>query len=159
MSRRSQAPTRTVLPDPKFNSVLLAKFMNMVMERGKKSVAERIVYGAIDRIAERTGRQPDQAIELLTQALDNVKPMVEVKSRRVGGATYQVPVEVRATRRNTLAMRWVIDAAQARSEKSMSQRLAAELLEASENRGAAVRKREDTHRMADANKAFAHYRW
>jgi small subunit ribosomal protein S7 len=159
MSRRSQAPTRTILPDPKFNSVLLAKFMNMVMERGKKSVAERIVYGAIDRIAERTGRQPDQAIELLTQALDNVKPMVEVKSRRVGGATYQVPVEVRATRRQTLAMRWVIDAAQARSEKSMSQRLAAELLEASENRGSAVRKREDTHRMADANKAFAHYRW
>jgi len=159
MSRRSQAPTRTILPDPKFNSVLLAKFMNMVMERGKKSVAERIVYGAIDRIAERTGREPDQAIELLTQALENVKPMVEVKSRRVGGATYQVPVEVRSTRRNTLAMRWVIDAAQARSEKSMSQRLAAELLEASENRGAAVRKREDTHRMADANKAFAHYRW
>jgi small subunit ribosomal protein S7 len=139
--------------------VLLAKFMNMVMERGKKSVAERIVYGAIDRIAERTSRQPDQAIELLTQALDNVKPMVEVKSRRVGGATYQVPVEVRSTRRQTLAMRWVIDAAAARSEKSMSQRLAAELLEASENRGAAVRKREDTHRMADANKAFAHYRW
>jgi small subunit ribosomal protein S7 len=133
--------------------------MNMVMERGKKSVAERIVYGALDRIAERTGRQPDQAIELLTLALDNVKPMVEVKSRRVGGATYQVPVEVRSTRRQTLAMRWVIDAAQARSEKSMSQRLAAELLEASENRGAAVRKREDTHRMADANKAFAHYRW
>jgi small subunit ribosomal protein S7 len=159
MSRRSQAPTRSILPDPKFNSVLLAKFMNMVMERGKKSVAERIVYGAIDRISEKTGRQPDQAIELLTQALDNVKPMVEVKSRRVGGATYQVPVEVRSTRRQTLAMRWVIDAAQARSEKSMSQRLAAELLEASENRGAAVRKREDTHRMADANKAFAHYRW
>ena len=159
MSRRSQAPTRSILPDPKFNSVLLAKFMNMVMERGKKSVAERIVYGALDRIAERTGRQPDQAIELLTLALDNVKPMVEVKSRRVGGATYQVPVEVRSTRRQTLAMRWVIDAAQARSEKSMSQRLAAELLEASENRGAAVRKREDTHRMADANKAFAHCRW
>ena len=159
MSRRSQAPTRTVLPDPKFNSVLLAKFMNMVMDSGKKSVAESIVYGAIDRMAERTGRQPDQTIELLTQALDNVKPMVEVKSRRVGGATYQVPVEVRSTRRQTLAMRWVIDAAQARSEKSMSQRLAAELLEASENRGAAVRKREDTHRMADANKAFAHYRW
>jgi small subunit ribosomal protein S7 len=159
MSRRSQAPTRSILPDPKFNSVLLAKFMNMVMERGKKSVAERIVYGAIDRIAERTGRQSEEAIELLTQALDNVKPMVEVKSRRVGGATYQVPVEVRSTRRQTLAMRWVIDAAQARSEKSMSQRLAAELLEASENRGAAVRKREDTHRMADANKAFAHYRW
>jgi small subunit ribosomal protein S7 len=129
------------------------------MERGKKSVAESIVYGALDRISEKTGRQPDQAIELLTQALDNVKPMVEVKSRRVGGATYQVPIEVRSTRRQTLAMRWVIDAAQARSEKSMSQRLAAELLEASENRGAAVRKREDTHRMADANKAFAHYRW
>jgi small subunit ribosomal protein S7 len=159
MSRRSQAPVRSVLPDPKFNSVLLAKFMNMVMERGKKSVAERIVYGAIDRMAEKTGRQAEQTIELLTQALDNVKPMVEVKSRRVGGATYQVPVEVRSTRRQTLAMRWVIDAAQARSEKSMSQRLAAELLEASENRGAAVRKREDTHRMADANKAFAHYRW
>ncbi|MFO1408171.1 MAG: 30S ribosomal protein S7 [Steroidobacteraceae bacterium] len=159
MSRRAQAPVRSILPDPKFNSVLLAKFMNMVMERGKKSVAERIVYGAIDRMAEKTGRQPDQAIEILNQALDNVKPMVEVKSRRVGGATYQVPVEVRATRRQTLAMRWVIEAAQARSEKSMSQRLAAELLEASENRGAAVRKREDTHRMADANKAFAHYRW
>jgi small subunit ribosomal protein S7 len=159
MSRRSQAPTRSILPDPKFNSVLLAKFMNMVMERGKKSVAESIVYGALDRISEKTGKQPDQAIELLTLALDNVKPMVEVKSRRVGGATYQVPIEVRSTRRQTLAMRWVIDAAAARSEKSMSQRLAAELLEASENRGAAVRKREDTHRMADANKAFAHYRW
>jgi small subunit ribosomal protein S7 len=159
MSRRSQAPTRTILPDPKFNSVLLAKFMNMVMERGKKSVAERIVYGAIDRMAEKTGRAPDQTIELLTQALENVKPMVEVKSRRVGGATYQVPIEVRSQRRQTLAMRWVIEAASARSEKSMSQRLASELLEASENRGAAVRKREDTHRMADANKAFAHYRW
>jgi small subunit ribosomal protein S7 len=159
MSRRSQAPTRSILPDPKFNSVLLAKFMNMVMERGKKSVAERIVYGAIDRMAEKTGRPADQTIELLTQALDNVKPMVEVKSRRVGGATYQVPIEVRAQRRQTLAMRWVIEAAAARSEKSMSQRLAFELLEASENRGAAVRKREDTHRMADANKAFAHYRW
>jgi small subunit ribosomal protein S7 len=159
MSRRSQAPTRTILPDPKFNSVMLAKFMNMVMERGKKSVAETIVYGAIERIAEKTGRPAEQAIDLLTQALDNVKPMVEVKSRRVGGATYQVPVEVRSTRRQTLAMRWVIDAAAARSEKSMSQRLASELLEAAENRGAAVRKREDTHRMADANKAFAHYRW
>jgi len=159
MSRRSQAPVRVILPDPKFNSLQLAKFMNMVMERGKKSVAERIVYGAIERMADKTGRPPQQAIDLLTQALDNVKPMVEVKSRRVGGATYQVPVEVRSTRRQTLAMRWVIDAAAARSEKSMSQRLASELLEASENRGAAVRKREDTHRMADANKAFAHYRW
>ena len=159
MSRRSQAPVRSILPDPKFNSVLLAKFMNMVMERGKKSVAESIVYGAIDRMAERTGRQPDQAIDLLTQALDNVKPMVEVKSRRVGGATYQVPIEVRAQRRQTLAMRWVIEAARARSEKSMAFRLAHELMEAAENRGAAVRKREDTHRMAEANKAFAHYRW
>ena len=159
MSRRSQAPVRVILPDPKFNSLLLAKFMNMIMERGKKSVAERIVYGALDRIAEKTGRPADQAIELLTVALDNVKPMVEVKSRRVGGATYQVPIEVRSQRRQTLAMRWVIDAAIARSEKSMSQRLASELLEASENRGAAVRKREDTHRMAEANKAFAHYRW
>jgi small subunit ribosomal protein S7 len=136
MSRRSQAPVRTILPDPKFNSLLLAKFMNMIMERGKKSVAERIVYGALDRIAEKTGRPADQAIELLTVALDNVKPMVEVKSRRVGGATYQVPIEVRSQRRQTLAMRWVIDAAIARSEKSMSQRLASELLEASENRGA-----------------------
>ena len=139
MSRRSQAPTRTILPDPKFNSVLLAKFMNMVMERGKKSVAERIVYGAIDRMAEKTGRPAEATLELLTQALDNVKPMVEVKSRRVGGATYQVPIEVRSQRRQTLAMRWVIEAASARSEKSMSQRLASELLEASENRGAAVR--------------------
>ncbi|MGI9245969.1 MAG: 30S ribosomal protein S7 [Steroidobacteraceae bacterium] len=159
MSRRSQAPTRTILPDPKFNSVLLAKFMNMVMERGKKSVAERIVYGAIDRMAEKTGRPAEATLDLLTQALDNVKPMVEVKSRRVGGATYPVPIEVRAQRRQTLAMRWVIEAATARSEKSMAQRLASELLEAAENRGAAVRKREDTHRMADANKAFAHYRW
>jgi small subunit ribosomal protein S7 len=133
--------------------------MNMVMERGKKSVAETIVYGAIERIAERTSRPADQALQVLQTALDNVKPAVEVKSRRVGGATYQVPVEVRASRRQTLAMRWVIEAARARSEKSMAMRLAHELLEASENRGAAVRKREDTHRMAEANKAFAHYRW
>jgi small subunit ribosomal protein S7 len=159
MSRRTSAPTREILPDPRFNSVLLSKFMNMVMERGKKSVAERIVYGAVDRIAERTGRDAGQALELVSQALENVKPAVEVKSRRVGGATYQVPVEVRAARRQTLAMRWVIDAARGRSEKSMSQRLAAELLDAAENRGTAVRKREDTHRMAEANKAFAHYRW
>ena len=159
MSRRSQAPTRSILPDPKFNSVLLAKFMNMVMERGKKSVAERIVYGAIDRISEKTGRQPDQAIELLTQALDNVKPMVEVKSRRVGGATYQVPVEVRASRKMALAMRWLIESARKRGENSMPRKLAAELLDASENRGGAIKKREETHRMAEANKAFAHYRW
>ncbi len=159
MSRRAQAPVRIVLPDPKFGSEMLAKFMNMIMERGKKSVAETIIYGAIDRIAERTSRPADQALQLLQTALDNVKPAVEVKSRRVGGATYQVPVEVRSTRRQTLAMRWVIDAARSRSEKSMAMRLAHELLEASENRGAAVRKREDTHRMAEANKAFAHYRW
>jgi small subunit ribosomal protein S7 len=159
MSRRSAAPVRLILPDPKFGSEMLAKFMNMVMERGKKSTAERIIYGAIDRISERTGRSGDQALQVLQTALDNVKPMVEVKSRRVGGATYQVPVEVRASRRQTLAMRWVIEASRARTEKSMAQRLAHELLEAAENRGAAVRKREDTHRMADANKAFAHYRW
>jgi small subunit ribosomal protein S7 len=159
MSRRAQAPTRIILPDPKFGSQVLAKFMNMVMEDGKKSAAERILYGAIDRIADKTGRQGEAALELVTQALDNVKPAVEVKSRRVGGATYQVPVEVRTTRRQTLAMRWIIDAARSRSEKSMAHRLANELMEAAENRGAAVRKREDTHRMADANKAFAHYRW
>jgi small subunit ribosomal protein S7 len=159
MSRRASARTRTILPDPRFNSLLLAKFVNMVMERGKKSVAEKIVYGAVDRITEKTGKPSEQSIELLSMALDNVKPTVEVKSRRVGGATYQVPVEVRSARRQTLAMRWVIEAAQARSEKSMAQRLAAELLDASENRGSAVRKREDTHRMAEANRAFAHYRW
>ena len=159
MSRRAQAPVRTILPDPKFHSEMLAKFMNVVMKDGKKSAAQRILYGAIDRIAEKTGKQGQDAIELLSAALDNVKPVVEVKSRRVGGATYQVPVEVRATRRQTLAMRWVIEAARARSEKSMAHRLAHELLDASENRGAAVRKREDTHRMAEANKAFAHYRW
>ena len=159
MSRRAQAPVRTILPDPKFHSDMLAKFMNVVMKDGKKSAAERIIYGAIDRIAEKTGKQGQDAIEVLSAALDNVKPVVEVKSRRVGGATYQVPVEVRATRRQTLAMRWVIEAARARSEKSMAHRLAHELLDAAENRGAAVRKREDTHRMAEANKAFAHYRW
>ncbi len=159
MSRRASAPTRTILPDPRFHSLLVAKFVNMVMESGKKSVAERIVYGAVDRISEKSGRANEQAIELLSQALDNVKPTVEVKSRRVGGATYQVPVEVRSSRRQTLAMRWVIEAALARSEKSMALRLASELLDAAENRGSAVRKREDTHRMAEANKAFAHYRW
>jgi small subunit ribosomal protein S7 len=159
MSRRSAAPQRHILPDPKFGNDMLAKFINMVMERGKKSAAEKIVYGAIDRIGEKTGRGGGEAINVLQTALDNVKPVVEVKSRRVGGATYQVPVEVRANRRQTLAMRWVIEAAADRSEKSMAHRLAAELLEASENRGAAVRKREDTHRMAEANKAFAHYRW
>jgi small subunit ribosomal protein S7 len=133
--------------------------MNVVMKRGKKSVAEQILYGALDRIAEKTGKPDDQAILVLQQALENVKPVVEVKSRRVGGATYQVPVEVRSSRRQTLAMRWVIEAARDRSEKSMAHRLAHELMDAAENRGSAVRKREDTHRMAEANKAFAHYRW
>jgi small subunit ribosomal protein S7 len=159
MSRRAQAPVRVILPDPKFNNDMLAKFMNVVMQSGKKSAAERILYGALDRIAEKTNRQGAEAIGVLSAALDNVKPTVEVKSRRVGGATYQVPVEVRATRRQTLAMRWVLDAARERSEKSMAFRLAHELMDAAENRGAAVRKREDTHRMAEANKAFAHYRW
>ena len=159
MSRRAAAPSRTVLPDPKFNSEMLAKFMNVVMQDGKKSAAEQILYGAIERISEKTGKQGAEAIELLSTALDNVKPAVEVKSRRVGGATYQVPVEVRPSRRQTLAMRWVIEAARARTEKSMAFRIAHELMDAAENRGGAVRKREDTHRMADANRAFAHYRW
>ncbi|MGB8327122.1 MAG: 30S ribosomal protein S7 [Steroidobacteraceae bacterium] len=159
MSRRSQAPVRHILPDPKFNSDMLAKFMNVIMKSGKKSAAERVIYGAIGRITEKTGKAGGDALEVLSQALENVKPVVEVKSRRVGGATYQVPVEVRSTRRQTLAMRWVIEAARARTEKSMAFRLAHELMEAAENRGAAVRKREDTHRMAEANKAFAHYRW
>lgn len=156
MPRRREVPQRIILPDPKFGSEMLAKFMNMVMERGKKSVAEWIVYGALDQMAERS---KGDSLELLEQALDNVRPMVEVKSRRVGGATYQVPVEVRSVRRTTLAMRWIIDSARKRSEKSMAKRLAGELLDAAENRGAAVRKREETHRMAEANKAFAHYRW
>jgi small subunit ribosomal protein S7 len=159
MSRRSAAPVRTILPDPKFNNDMLAKFMNVIMKSGKKSAAERIIYGALDRIGEKTGKKGPDSIEVLSTALENVKPVVEVKSRRVGGATYQVPVEVRSTRRQTLAMRWVIEAARDRSEKSMAFRLAHELMDAAESRGAAVRKREDTHRMAEANKAFAHYRW
>lgn len=156
MPRRREVPKRVILPDPKFGSEMLAKFVNMVMERGEKSVAERIIYGALDQMAE---RNKGDSLELLEQALDNVRPMVEVKSRRVGGATYQVPVEVRSVRRTALAMRWIIDSARKRSEKSMAKRLAGELLDASENRGSAVRKREETHRMAEANKAFAHYRW
>jgi small subunit ribosomal protein S7 len=129
------------------------------MRSGKKSVAERIVYGALEHISQRSGQSEEQTVEVLTQALENVKPTVEVKSRRVGGATYQVPIEVRAVRRETLAMRWVIDAARSRREKSMAQRLANELMDAADNRGTAVKKREDTHRMAEANKAFSHYRW
>ena len=157
MSRRRRPETRIVLPDPKFKSELVTKFMNMVMERGKKSVAERIVYGALDQIAVK--KKVDEPLSVLETAFENVRPSVEVKSRRVGGATYQVPVEVRAVRRNSLAMRWVIDAARARGEKSMADRLAGELMDAAEHRGAAVKKREDTHKMAEANKAFAHFRW
>lgn len=156
MSRRRVVAKREILPDPKFKSQLLAKFINMVMVDGKKSVAERIIYGALDRMSEKSGGDP---VEMLEKALENVRPMVEVKSRRVGGATYQVPIEVRQVRRNTLAMRWLIDAARKRSEKSMAHRLAGELSDAAESRGSAVKKREDTHRMAEANKAFSHYRW
>ncbi len=159
MSRRTQAPKRTILPDPKYGSELLAKFMNMIMNDGKKSVAERIIYGALDRISEKESQEGVKSLELLEQALENVKPVVEVKSRRVGGATYQVPIEVRPVRRQTLAMRWLIDAARQRSEKSMAHRLAHELMDAADNRGTAVKKKEDTHRMAEANKAFSHYRW
>ncbi len=159
MSRRSQAPKRTILPDPKYGSELLAKFMNMIMNDGKKSVAERIIYGALDRISEKDPQTEDKSLEVLELALENVKPVVEVKSRRVGGATYQVPIEVRPARRQTLAMRWVIEAARKRSEKSMAHRLAHELMDAADNRGTAVKKKEDTHRMAEANKAFSHYRW
>ena len=148
-----------ILPDPKYGSELLAKFMNMIMNDGKKSVAERIIYGALDRISEKESQEGARSLELLEQALENVKPVVEVKSRRVGGATYQVPIEVRPARRQTLAMRWLIDAARKRSEKSMAHRLAYELMDAAENRGTAVKKKEDTHRMAEANKAFSHYRW
>ncbi|HET7177009.1 MAG TPA: 30S ribosomal protein S7 [Gammaproteobacteria bacterium] len=156
MSRRKSADRRPILPDPKFGSERLAKFVNMVMERGKKSTAEGIVYDALDVIA---GKRGGDAMETLDKALDNVRPMVEVKSRRVGGATYQVPVEVRPTRQQALAMRWLIEAARERTEKSMPMRLAGELMDAAENRGSAVKKREDVHRMAEANKAFAHYRW
>ena len=156
MSRRKSADRRVILPDPKFGSEKLAKFVNMVMERGKKSTAEGIVYDALEAISSKKG---GDAMEVLDKAIDNVRPMVEVKSRRVGGATYQVPVEVRPTRQQALAMRWLIEAARERTEKSMPMRLAAELMEAAENRGSAVKKREDVHRMAEANKAFAHYRW
>jgi len=156
MPRRRVAAKREILPDPKFGSQVLAKFVNMVMEDGKKSVAERILYGAMDTMTQKRGGDP---MEMLEQALENVRPMVEVKSRRVGGATYQVPVEVRPVRRNALAMRWLIEAARKRSEKSMAARLAGELMDAADQKGSAVKKKEDTHRMAEANKAFSHYRW
>ena len=156
MPRRRVAAKREILPDPKFGNVTLAKFMNHVMVSGKKSVAERIVYGALDIVEERLKKSP---VEVFEEALDNVAPLVEVKSRRVGGATYQVPVEVRPSRRTALAMRWLVDYARARGEKSMAQRLAGELIDASQSKGGAVKKREDVHRMAEANKAFSHFRF
>lgn len=156
MPRRREVPKRTILPDPKYGNVTLAKFINVVMHCGKKSVAERIVYGALATMAERSKKDP---VELFQTALENIKPDVEVKSRRVGGATYQVPVEVKANRQAALAMRWIIAAARSRGGKSMGVRLADELMDAAEKRGTAYKKREDTHRMAEANKAFAHYRW
>ncbi len=182
MSRRKAAPKRSILPDPLFKSELLAKFINSVMDSGKKSVAERIVYGALDEIMNRTKKSKQQddeggssgsaggnirtsdtvrekALEMFKQALDNVMPSVEVKSRRVGGSTYQVPIEIRGARRMALAMRWMVEYAGKRGEKTMKERLAAEMIDAIEGRGGAVKKREDVHRMAKANQAFAHYRW
>ncbi|MDY0240673.1 MAG: 30S ribosomal protein S7 [Rhodospirillaceae bacterium] len=156
MSRRHAADKREVHPDAKYGDVVLTKFMNCLMFDGKKSVAEAIVYGALDRIGQKTGQD---AIDLFHSALDNVKPALEVRSRRVGGATYQVPVEVRTERRQALAIRWLIDNARKRGETTMVDRLSGELLDAANNRGSAVKKREDTHRMAEANKAFSHYRW
>jgi small subunit ribosomal protein S7 len=155
MSRKGQAPSRPVIADPKYKNTMVARFVNMLMRSGKKSIAEGIMYGAIDVISNKNSN----AIDHVEKALNNVAPAVEVKSRRVGGATYQVPVEVRPVRRQTLAMRWLIEASRKRGEKSMPLKLAAEINEAAENRGAAVKKREETHRMAEANKAFAHYRW
>ena len=156
MPRRREVPKRDILPDPKFGSVELAKFMNVVMLSGKKAVAERIVYGALNQVQTKTGKEP---IEVFNLAINNIKPVVEVKSRRVGGANYQVPVEVRPVRRMALSMRWLREAANKRSEKSMPQRLGGELLEAAEGRGGAMKKRDEVHRMAEANKAFSHFRF
>ena len=156
MSRRREVPKRRILPDPKYKDKLVAKFVNAIMLHGKKSTAERAIYGAFDIIKERFKADP---LEVFRKAIDNVKPKLEVKSRRVGGATYQVPVEVRPERRIALAMRWLVSYSRGRGEKTMRERLAAELIDASNNRGTAVKKREDTHKMADANRAFAHYRW
>ena len=156
MPRRREVPKRTILPDPKFGDQTVAKFVNVMMLNGKKSIAEKILYGALDVIKERGTEEP---LEVFYQALENIRPVVEVKSRRVGGATYQVPVEVRPNRRNALAMRWLVDAARKRSEKSMRQRLAGELADASKGRGAAARKKDEIRRMAEANKAFSHYRF
>ena len=156
MPRRREVPKREILPDPKFGSVDLSKFMNVIMESGKKAVAERIIYGALDQVSKKGGKDP---VEVFLQALSNVKPLVEVKSRRVGGANYQVPVEVRPVRRVALAMRWLKESARKRGEKSMGARLAGELIDAAEGRGGAVKKREEVHRMAEANKAFSHFRF
>lgn len=156
MSRRRVAEKRENLPDPKYGDQILAKFINMVMRHGKKSVAEKIVYGALDEMGS---KGKGDSLELFNKALENVRPLVEVKSRRVGGATYQIPIEVRSDRSITLAMRWLVDASKNRGEKNMGLRLAGELLDAADNRGTAIKKREDTHKMAEANKAFSHYRW
>ena len=159
MSRRTRADKREILPEPKYSSRLLAKFINVVMRDGKKSIAETIVYDALETVVQKLGHPPEKATELFEEVLEKLKPVVEVRSRRVGGATYQIPVEVKTARSMTLAMRWVVDAAKKRSEKDMGSRLAGELLDASANRGTAIKKREDTHRMAEANKAFAHFRF
>ena len=156
MSRRHRAEKREIIPDPKYGDIVITKFMNSLMFEGKKSAAESIVYGALDRIEQKAKRD---GIELFHEALNNVKPAIEVRSRRVGGATYQVPVEVRNDRRQALAIRWIINAARARNENTMEERLSGELLDAANNRGTAVKKREDTHKMAEANRAFSHYRW
>lgn len=156
MSRRRAAESRSILPDPKYGDQVLAKFINMIMRSGKKSVAEKIVYGALNEIQE---KKKVDALDVFNKALENVRPIVEVRSRRVGGATYQIPIEVRTDRSQTLAMRWLVDSAKKRGEKNMGLRLAGELLDAADNRGAAMKKKEDTHKMAEANKAFSHYRW
>ena len=156
MPRRMEAPKREILPDPVYNSQLVTKFVNVIMRDGKKTIAERILYDALDIVSETTEEDP---MKIFKKAVDNVKPAVEVKSRRVGGSTYQVPIEVRPNRRLALSFRWLLDHARRRGEKTMKQKLAGELMDAAENRGAAIKKREDTHRMAEANKAFAHYRW
>ncbi|CCQ74610.1 30S ribosomal protein S7 [Magnetospira sp. QH-2] len=156
MSRRHRAEKREILPDAKYGDVVLTKFINSFMLDGKKSASEKIIYGALDMIEKKTGQEP---VKVFHEALDNVKPAVEVRSRRVGGATYQVPVEVRSDRRQALAIRWLVDMTRKRSENTMTERLSGELLDAAQGRGAAVKKREDTHRMAEANKAFSHYRW
>jgi len=156
MPRRREVKKREILPDPKYHDIMISKFMNGIMRRGKKNLGEKIFYGALDIIKDRTHQEP---VKIFTQAMDNVKPLIEVRPRRVGGATYQVPVEVRPTRKVALAIRWIIGYAKQRSEKTMEEKLSGELIDAANNRGAAIKKKEDTHKMAEANKAFAHYRW